>query len=527
MPPPQKIAIMPKNVLIFSDGTGQAGGLTFDENRTNIYKLFRTTRCGPDSTVDPSEQVAFYDPGLGSPRDNRFAFGWLGRKIYNLISEGTGFGITANIIDCYAALIRLWRPGDSIFLFGFSRGAYTVRCLAAVIANCGIPIKQPNGDAVRLDTASSRKLASYAVKHVYQFTSSRPRHSANARQTFLLQTRDLIASRFRKEHHSLAPNGNDANVYPYFVGVFDTVASLLDPIKLLGVVALFIALDLAISALLIFVPYLPITGRYFSFLSSFTYNVTGIFVLTALAALFGYVVTHLKFDFRVPGYTWKQTLRTIHWTELYLQFYDYTLNPNIPYAKHAISIDENRKDFKRVGWYRGETDGPSRDENGNIFFEQVWFSGNHADIGGGYEENESRLSDATLSWMLVAATTTPHPIKFDERVLINHPSPDGRLHNEVKTGFGLLTKLTGWTWTEQRRELPSNDATMHKSVYERFDLPAAFEYDAWTPYRPVTLRTHVDFAKFYERGAEFPATSLSTATAMADDPESRKTTETA
>ncbi|MGC2689578.1 MAG: DUF2235 domain-containing protein [Pseudolabrys sp.] len=130
---------MAKNILIFSDGTGQAGGVAFDEDRTNIYKLFRATRCGPDSPNDPAEQVAFYDPGLGSPRDNRFAFGWVGRKIYNLISQATGFGITANIVDCYAAIIRLWRPGDRIFLFGFSRGAYTVRCLAGVIANCGIP----------------------------------------------------------------------------------------------------------------------------------------------------------------------------------------------------------------------------------------------------------------------------------------------------------------------------------------------------------------------------------------------------
>ena len=38
---------MPKNILIFSDGTGQSGGVTFDEDRTNIYKLFRATRCGP------------------------------------------------------------------------------------------------------------------------------------------------------------------------------------------------------------------------------------------------------------------------------------------------------------------------------------------------------------------------------------------------------------------------------------------------------------------------------------------------
>jgi hypothetical protein len=518
---------MPKNILIYSDGTGQSGGVTFDENRTNIYKLFRATRCGPDSTIDPSEQVAFYDPGLGSPRDNHFAFGWIGRKIYNLISEGTGFGITANIIDCYAALIRLWRPGDRIFLFGFSRGAYTVRCLAAVIANCGIPTSLPNGNPVKLDVDSSKKVASYAVKHVYQFTSSRPQHSASPTQTFLLQTRDLIALRFREEHQSVAASGIGANVYPYFIGVFDTVASLLDPAKLVLILAIFLALDFIASALLVFIPYLPVSGHHFSFLSSFELNLFGVFKLTALLALIGYVVTHFKFDFRVPGYNWKQSLRTVHWTELYLKFYDYTLNQNIPYAKHAISIDENRKDFKRVGWDPGETTRPSRDENDNIFFEQVWFPGNHADIGGGYEENESRLSDITLRWMLIAATAIPHPIKFDEVVLMTSPSPDGRSHNEVKTGFGLITSLTGWTWAEQHRDLPVqketkiSKATMHKSVYQRFDLTKAFEYDAWSPYRPSTLSNHIDFARYYEPGAVFPATSLSTATEMAHVPETR------
>ena len=39
---------MPKNILVFSDGTGQAGGLTPDEKRSNVYKLFRATRCGPE-----------------------------------------------------------------------------------------------------------------------------------------------------------------------------------------------------------------------------------------------------------------------------------------------------------------------------------------------------------------------------------------------------------------------------------------------------------------------------------------------
>ena len=55
---------MPKNIVIYSDGTGQRGGLLFDERRSNIYKLYRATRCGPRFLISPAEQLAFYDPGL-------------------------------------------------------------------------------------------------------------------------------------------------------------------------------------------------------------------------------------------------------------------------------------------------------------------------------------------------------------------------------------------------------------------------------------------------------------------------------
>jgi hypothetical protein len=57
---------MPKNILIFSDGTGQAGGLTPDERVSNVYKLYRATRVIPESSVNPAEQLAYYDAGLGS-----------------------------------------------------------------------------------------------------------------------------------------------------------------------------------------------------------------------------------------------------------------------------------------------------------------------------------------------------------------------------------------------------------------------------------------------------------------------------
>ena len=100
---------------------------------TNVYKLIVPTRVGPDSCIDPHEQAAFYDPGLGSRGQAGFPLGRLVRWIYRKVSQATGLGITRNIIDCYAAIIRLAKPDDRIFFFGFGRGAYTHRCVAAAL----------------------------------------------------------------------------------------------------------------------------------------------------------------------------------------------------------------------------------------------------------------------------------------------------------------------------------------------------------------------------------------------------------
>src|SRR5207253_633685 len=116
------------------------------------------------------------------------------------------------------------------------------------------------------------------------------------------------------------------------------------------------------------------------------------------------VYTHIKVDFHVPGYGFWTSLATIHSTAIWQKFYDNRLNDNVLYAKHAQSVDENRKDFQRVPWGQRQSHRPNRDEHGNIMFEQVWFSGNHSDIGGSYPENDSRLSDITLQWMLDTAT---------------------------------------------------------------------------------------------------------------------------
>ena len=95
---------MPRNIVIYSDGTGQRGGVLFDERRSNIYKLYRATRCGPDCSVDPKEQYAFYDAGIGTSKGARGVLGAAWDLIYNVICQATGLGLTGNIIDCYAAL---------------------------------------------------------------------------------------------------------------------------------------------------------------------------------------------------------------------------------------------------------------------------------------------------------------------------------------------------------------------------------------------------------------------------------------
>jgi uncharacterized protein (DUF2235 family) len=99
-------AEMAKNILIFSDGTGQFGGLKPDQRLSNIYKLYRASRSGVDSHIDPAEQVAFYDAGLGT---GEAGANWL-QKISRIFGAAFGTGISDNIADCYEALIKVYEP---------------------------------------------------------------------------------------------------------------------------------------------------------------------------------------------------------------------------------------------------------------------------------------------------------------------------------------------------------------------------------------------------------------------------------
>ena len=192
---------MPKNILIFSDGTGQAGGIP-GVLPSNVYKLYRA--C----PVIPGIQETFYDPGLGSPSDGAHWRRW--RQIYNVISQATGLGISWNIVDCYDALIKMYEPGDRIYLFGFSRGAYTVRSLGGMLALCGIPTRTGRGRDPRVDRRARRRLAWRALRWVYQtYGSSDEKRRKRAER----------GAQYRARYASHVAT-------PYFVGVWDTVRAL-------------------------------------------------------------------------------------------------------------------------------------------------------------------------------------------------------------------------------------------------------------------------------------------------------------
>jgi hypothetical protein len=151
--------------------------------------------------------------------------------------------------------------------------------------------------------------------------------------------------------------------------------------------------------------------------------------VAAVAALAGYVATHVKYAVGLEGYSLAQTL---HLASPKMKFYDLHLNNAVWYARHAMSIDENRADFARVPWGGAHNRGPARPNEYPDWLQQVWFAGNHSDVGGSYPENEARLSDISLGWMVRAAKNLPagetpdgFGIKLDDRYLKLNPDPLG------------------------------------------------------------------------------------------------------
>ncbi len=309
---------MGKRLVVCCDGTWNTPDQSTDGRAcpTNVTKLaLALAPVGEDGV----EQRLFYHQGVGTERWERIRGG------------AFGLGLSRNVKEAYRSVAEHFEPGDELFLFGFSRGAYTARSTAGLIRNAGV-LRRNHLD--RVDEAF----------RLYRNRSDEARPTGTAatlfRRSYSLETRIR------------------------FIGVWDTVGALGIPIS---------------------------------------------------------------------GLRWANAFNR-RW-----QFHDTDLSSTVDAAFQALAVDEKRPPFAPAVWRRQPHAGTQR-------VEQVWFSGVHSDVGGGYPD--SGLADIALLWMVERARS--FGLGFDEAALASgepgpgcdfpaNPDPLGRLH-ESRTGFYRLLR---------------------------------------------------------------------------------------
>ncbi len=168
---------MAKNIVMCCDGTGNE----FGAQNSNVVKLYKMLVC--DAT-----QITYYHPGVGT-MGTRNALTGIGKWWTRVIGLAFGYGISDNVADAYQFLMRTFEPGDYLYVFGFSRGAYTARALCGML------------HAVSLLTEGNEGLIPYAIRMIKRDKIAFA-VAADFKRTFSRECR------------------------PHFVGVWDTVSSV-------------------------------------------------------------------------------------------------------------------------------------------------------------------------------------------------------------------------------------------------------------------------------------------------------------
>jgi uncharacterized protein (DUF2235 family) len=119
-----------RNIVILCDGTGNE----ISENISNVLKLYR---CLRKTEKTQPRQLVFYDPGVGT-LERPDVWHKLRQDFNAILGLATGYGLDHHVLAAYAFLVANYQDGDQIYLFGFSRGAYTVRVLAGLIHKVGL-----------------------------------------------------------------------------------------------------------------------------------------------------------------------------------------------------------------------------------------------------------------------------------------------------------------------------------------------------------------------------------------------------
>ncbi|MBN2424721.1 MAG: DUF2235 domain-containing protein [Calditrichaceae bacterium] len=184
-----------KKIIICCDGTWN----TPDKSESGIPLATNVVKIAESIKEKDSKgivQKVYYDAGVGTSGN------WL-KRIYD---GATGSGLLRNILEAYEYLIYNYEAGDELFMLGFSRGAFTVRSLAGLIRNCGI-LRYPSQEIIKkaYKLYKSRKVS----------TAPAGREATLFRRTYAVQDITIIK----------------------FIGVWDTVGALGNPLLLNGIVS--------------------------------------------------------------------------------------------------------------------------------------------------------------------------------------------------------------------------------------------------------------------------------------------------
>jgi uncharacterized protein (DUF2235 family) len=167
---------MRRNVVVCCDGTNNE----FGEQNTNVVRVVQSLVQGSD------QQVVYYDPGIGTMPDPRLITR-IGQRVSEAIDLGFATGFTRKVEAAYIYLMNTCKPDDRLFLFGFSRGAYTVRVLAGMLHRLGL---LPRGEenfvpyVMRLFAGPKRDEKYNAICDDFRHTFSRPAFDGDVQHRF-------------------------------------------------------------------------------------------------------------------------------------------------------------------------------------------------------------------------------------------------------------------------------------------------------------------------------------------------------
>ncbi|WP_114947766.1 DUF2235 domain-containing protein [Microvirga calopogonii] len=203
-----------RKIVIFADGTGNA----FTNQESNIWRLYTALDLkGPD-------QVAVYIQGVGTSGFRPFA----------MFDAATGIGVPSNVRKLYRFLCWNWRPGVEIYMFGFSRGAFTIRTLIGMIASQGLlPTEINDAPVSRAEMRRNAKAAwrAYRAEKVTWRNSFPTIPIARAiRDAVLMIYRLLLRQRsYAAVRAAMDPFRQEVRIK--FAGLFDTVEAYGVPIE--------------------------------------------------------------------------------------------------------------------------------------------------------------------------------------------------------------------------------------------------------------------------------------------------------